>query len=491
MKKLIGLGVLVAIGIAGIVWFANRKSTATVLPPKTRPAERGDLTEKITVTGRTTPKHVWFVGPEMAVGKVKWIGPNVEVGALVREGDPLVKFDDELVQAQIDKAKADKDLAETDKRRAEAARDRAEIGRRQARKAVDDAQKYYDTVTEEKKDDKKDEEKKPADSAGTAENHNLPANRLPMGPPGAPGGAAMDPALVAQNKEALKKKAELQLEQAKDARDAADAACNEAQAAVDAADARIKAAEVGITVAKKAEKPTTILAPATGTVIKVDVMKGQIVSAQATPVLIVIGDLSNMQIRAQVGESDVARVTSGMAVRFKLDAFSENGVELTGKVARVDRIPMTNPLSSKLDPAQQLSAPVLYPVVIDIDPSKDANVAQLPAGLTANVDFILREAKGVLHVPSEALGFKPDKLTPEEDRLLAERSKGDWKPLWVHPDGAERQLVFVKTGLTGDGRTAILEVDGKLEVGMRVIIEGPPVQEAGGLFGGGKMPFKV
>jgi HlyD family secretion protein len=459
VKKLIFFLVAALIGVVGVVYFLNRKGTAASLPPKTRMVDQGSITDKITVTGRTVPNplFVYYVGTDaLPAGKVVSVNPLAEVGNRVQEGDELAKLDDVYVKAQIDQAKAKKELAESNLKKAEAGRIRAESGQTRAKKAHTAARTAYDVAEKYLKEFK-----------GKGEGE-----------------------VRAQEKFDI---AEQALNTAEAALKEADAGMQEAEAAKLAAEAQVNEAQVGITFAEKGLRPLTIKAPGSGVIIKKDVVKGQIVTPQATPVLFVIADLNQMQIIAPVGESDIGRVKIGQEVRFTVDAYSDVALGFTGRVSRIADIPLTTPLSSggqKADPATLLTAPVLYSVVIDVDPLKDKPEFRLKAGLTANVDFVLREVKDALRVPSDALGYKPDQLTPEEEKLLSERIESNWKPLWVYRQGEKPQLVFVETGVTGDGKTEITRVDGKLEPGMHVIIEGPPPKENGGLFSG-KVPLKL
>jgi HlyD family secretion protein len=453
VKKWISIALFLALGVTAVVWFLNNKPVTAAPQPRTQAVDRGDLVERISVTGRTVPRYIYPVGTDLLpAGKVVWVNSKAELGDVVKEGDELARLDDEYAKAQLEQAKAKKDAAESNVKKAEAGKLRAEAAKERAENSRKAAQKAVDTLEDTIK------------KVGDGE---------------------------------LRAKYQKELDLAKDslaAYDAglkeADAAIREAEAAKQAADGLVKEAEQGITVAQKALKPLSIKAPASGTIIKKEINLGQIVSPQATPTLFVIADLGRMQVVAQVGESDIARVKKGMIVRFKIDAYLEEVSEFQGTVRWISEVPLTTPLGTggqKVDPAAVLTAPVLYPVVVDVLPVKDKPNFKLLAGLTANVDFVLKEVSGALRVPSDALGYKPDDRTAEEEKLLTERSQGLWKPLWVQQNGSHRQLIFVQTGISSDGKTQITEVDGKLEPGMQVIVEGPPAAANGGM----KLPFKL
>jgi HlyD family secretion protein len=476
VKKWI-FGSLIVLGLAvGLYWLFTHKPAVASLPPRTQAVDIGDLAEKVSVTARTIPAHYYHVGPDLLpAGRVLWLNPKAELGDVVIADDELIRLDDEYAKAQLEQAKAKKDAAESNvkkaegaQERAQAAWDRTESSRKTAQSAVDAAQKFLDTIRANDKKDKeqeaKDKEKEPDTSRPTTGLESGAIEKLKLA------------------KESLASY-EAGIKEAK-------AAIKEADGAKQAADGLVKEAEQGIVVAQRALKSYSIKAPAGGTIVKKEVVLGQIVSPQATPTLFIIADLSKMQVVAAVNESDIARIRLGMDVRFKIDAYADEVPEFEGKVTRIAKVPLTTPLGSggqKIDPAAVLNAPVVFPVVIDVVPLKDKPNFELKAGLTANVDFVLRKAEGKLRIPSDALGYKPDQLTAEEEKALNERIESPWKPIWLHQNGQHRQLIFVQTGISSDGKTEITKVDGKLEPGMQVIIESPPAATNGGF----KLPFKL
>lgn len=135
-----------------------------------------------------------------------------------------------------------------------------------------------------------------------------------------------------------------------------------------------------------------IKAPISGTITERAVEQGQTVAASfATPTLFIIAeDLSKMQILANVDESDIGYVHTGMKARFTVQTYP--GKKFYGFVSEV-----------RLQPAT-INNVVNYIVVVDVD---NANRLLLP-GMTANIDFIIETKKKVLLVNNSALRFHPD-----------------------------------------------------------------------------------
>lgn len=146
---------------------------------------------------------------------------------------------------------------------------------------------------------------------------------------------------------------------------------------------------------------TVIRSPIDGTVIERSIDEGQTIAASfSAPTLFIIAqDLKQMQIEAQVDESDIGQIQEGQNTRFTVQAFPDR--IFTGVVRQI-----------RLQP-QTIQNVVNYTVVVD---AKNDDGLLLP-GMTATVDFIVEDKKGVLLVPNSALSFTP----PEE--LLSRQEK--------------------------------------------------------------------
>ncbi len=151
-----------------------------------------------------------------------------------------------------------------------------------------------------------------------------------------------------------------------------------------------------------------IRSPIDGTVIMRSVEPGQTVAASfSTPTLFIIAeDLSEMEIRALVDESDIGQIKEGQNVHFTVEAYIDE--EFEGTVRQVWLQPQT------------VQNVVNYTVVIDA-----ANKSGLLyPGMTATVDFMIDEVRDVLLVSNAALRFQPSESMIEEFRsAMQERMK--------------------------------------------------------------------
>lgn len=207
--------------------------------------------------------------------------------------------------------------------------------------------------------------------------------------------------------------------------------------------AQVKQAQASLNSAQTELSYTEIKAPVDGIVISKAVEVGQTVAASfETPELFSVAeDLTKMQIEASVVEADIAKVKEGQKVRFTVDSYSDD--YFYGTVTQVR------------NEATTTSNVVTYTVVIGIDNTD----MKLKPGMTANVEIITAEEKGVMLVPNQALRFYID----DSDTAKRYKDRGVWIIKNGHPE-----RVTVKIGVSDDDNTQILE--STLKIGDEVIV---------------------
>ena len=207
--------------------------------------------------------------------------------------------------------------------------------------------------------------------------------------------------------------------------------------------AQVKQAQASLNSAQTELSYTEIKAPVDGIVISKAVEVGQTVAASfETPELFSVAeDLTKMQIEASVVEADIAKVKEGQKVRFTVDSYSDD--YFYGTVTQVR------------NEATTTSNVVTYTVVIGIDNTD----MKLKPGMTANVEIITAEEKGVMLVPNQALRFYID----DSDNAKRYKDRGVWIIKNGHPE-----RVTVKIGVSDEDNTQIVESD--LKIGDEVII---------------------
>jgi hypothetical protein len=205
------------------------------------------------------------------------------------------------------------------------------------------------------------------------------------------------------------------------------------------------------------------------------------------------GDLGQMEIPAQVSESDISKVAKGARVFFNVSAFTDKEVFFTGQVKEL-----------RLMPAPSQGA-VFYTVVVTVKNQHDANGEwRLRAGMsTSGIDIVTRTVDGPNHqgiwmVPSVALDFQLDEAyyPPGVKEKPVSPYGDDWKLVWVL-DGTKPQPMFVKVGVSGKAEDPLMglraepytqvewppdlttpPVPGKPETYPRLITAAPPVKKS-------------
>ena len=186
-------------------------------------------------------------------------------------------------------------------------------------------------------------------------------------------------------------------------REAAVAQVSSAQASVAQAQAAVAEANVDL-------QRTTITSPIGGVVIDRKVDEGMTVAAQfqAPELFTIARDLDNMQVKAEVSEADIGRVTEGSPVKFSVDAYP--GKEFNGAVIQVRSAP------DKGVEGQAASNVVVYGVLVDA-----SNPEQLlKPGMTATVEILAEKLDKALVVPGQALRYVP----PSENEKDEDEGKG-------------------------------------------------------------------
>jgi HlyD family secretion protein len=163
------------------------------------------------------------------------------------------------------------------------------------------------------------------------------------------------------------------------------------QSGATVADAGVKSARVALDRARQNLSYTSIYAPIDGVVVERNVQQGQTVAASlsAPQLFLIANDLSQMQILAQVGESDIAQIKEGQPVSFTVQALTGQTFKGTVKQVRLQSTTTDNVVN--------------YTVVVSV-PNTDGKL--LP-GMTARVQFLTKEADNVLKVSNAALRYKP------------------------------------------------------------------------------------
>lgn len=223
-----------------------------------------------------------------------------------------------------------------------------------------------------------------------------------------------------------------------------------AQAQIAALDAQIDQARIAIRTAQANLAYTRITAPGDGTVLAITAQQGQTVNAaQSAPTIAVLGDLTRMEVHAQISEADIGRVQPGQPVWFTVlgapdrrhDAVLESVAPAPDSIVNDSSIGGTSPASASS------SGAVYYNGRFTV-PNPDGH---LRTYMTAEVHIVMGAAQDVLTVPSMALG------DPQDDgryRLQVQGSDGTLSERVVSVGLNDKVIAEITEGLA-EGETVV------------------------------------
>src|SRR2546429_2031207 len=250
-----------------------------------------------------------------------------------------------------------------------------------------------------------------------------------------------------------------QLEQAQTAFNVAEAIANSSTHQVDQARA-------GVQEARDQLSKTTIVAPMTGRITRLAVEEGEVAVpgtfSRETGLLLTVSDLSVIQVKVNVDETDVVRIHLADSVEVSIDAFPDT--TFTGRVTKVSDSSVRDATSAATG---QNDRAVDYEVEITLDkPPTD-----IRPDLSATARIVTDTRKHALSIPIIALTVRENKTGATESRpadTAAARKKKETEGVFVVKDGVAN-FRPVKVGVAGD---EYFEVTEGLKPG-ETIVAGP------------------
>lgn len=238
-----------------------------------------------------------------------------------------------------------------------------------------------------------------------------------------------------------------------------------AKASVQASVYVVKSSKAALDDAKENLRKTTVLSPISGTVSKLDVKEGERVvgtSQFAGTEMLRIADLNNMEVRVDVNENDIIRISIGDTTIIDVDAYTHLGKKFKGIVTQI-----ANTAKDKVS----ADAVTVFEVKIKVLPSSYADLkaggSQHPfkPGMTASVDIITKTKANIITVPlaavtvrtaseledaenidEEGSASKTEKRNRKKDKEKNEKEK-KIELIFVNDNGVAK-VVKVETGIS-------------------------------------------
>ena len=195
----------------------------------------------------------------------------------------------------------------------------------------------------------------------------------------------------------------------------------EAQRAnVRAAQFSIQSAQASLRDAKENLRKTTIYSPVNGTVSKLNVEQGERVvgtSQMAGTEIMRLANLNNMEVRVNVNENDIVRVTLGDTADIEVDSYTTAGRKFKGIVTEVANTAnglggaagaASSALSTDAVTEFEVKIKILNSSYTDLSAKLGGRGFPFKPGMTASVEVITDRKSGVLAVPIAAVTTRAD-----------------------------------------------------------------------------------
>ncbi|MBA2243833.1 MAG: efflux RND transporter periplasmic adaptor subunit [Gemmatimonadetes bacterium] len=209
-----------------------------------------------------------------------------------------------------------------------------------------------------------------------------------------------------------------------------------AQAQSEAARFGIAQAEAQLSEAREALRKTTIVAPMSGRVTRLNIEEGEtaVVGTMNNPgsLLLTIADLSEMEARVKVDETDVPHLNHGDSATVRIDAFP--GQSFLGRVTRIANS-ATQSTATQAPGAQTQAVDFEVVVTLQEPPT------ELRPDLSATAEIVTATRENALSVPMLALTVRdPEGM---KFRTGTEDAPPGATTVERHPASAEVEGVFV------------------------------------------------
>ena len=228
-----------------------------------------------------------------------------------------------------------------------------------------------------------------------------------------------------------------------------------ARASVDAARYVVKSSQAALDDANENLRKTTMYAPISGTVSKKSVLKGERVvgtSQFAGTEMLRLADLNLMEVRVDVNENDIIRISDGDTAIIDVDAYSYLEKKFKGVVTQIAN---TAKDKASADAVTEFEVKIRILRSSFIELEEDGYKHPFKPGMTASVEIITETKPDVLSVPLSAVTVRNAselEANDEEDKSKVGSSNDSKDDETVEViflnEGGVAKIFKVKTGLS-------------------------------------------
>jgi len=248
-----------------------------------------------------------------------------------------------------------------------------------------------------------------------------------------------------------------------------------AQASKESAYYNVQSAAASVNEAKDNLGRTTIYAPMSGTISKLDAELGErVVGTQqmAGTEILRVANLAEMEVEVEVNENDIVKIAVGDSAIVEVDAYL--GKEFQGVVTEISNSAADN-LTADQVTNFEVKVKILKKSYQELIEGKPENYSPFRPGMTATVDIITSKKKNIIGVPISAIVIKNDttsakKTTDKNSKPVSSSQKTNTNETFecvFVKNGDEARLQVIKTGIQDDTN---IEISEGLKVGDEVII---------------------
>lgn len=254
---------------------------------------------------------------------------------------------------------------------------------------------------------------------------------------------------------------------AKSAYEVAKAEVTAAEENVKGADFSVKSAEASVKEAGENLYKTTIYAPVSGTISKLNIEKGERVAGasqfSAGTEILRIANLAIMEVIVSVNENDIVRVSLNDTTLVEVDSYLNR--KFKGIVTEIATSANVSGISADQVTNFDVKIRMLPESYSDLIPAGSPNVSPFRPGMSATVDIQTETAMNVLAVPIQAVTTREDstkiekKEQPKKETQkdeIAKRTEPLQEYVFIVKDG-QAKLQKVKTGIQDNSHIFITE----------------------------------
>jgi HlyD family secretion protein len=219
-----------------------------------------------------------------------------------------------------------------------------------------------------------------------------------------------------------------------------------AQASKEAAYYNVESAVATVKEASDNLGRTTIYAPVSGTISRLDVELGETVlgtQQMAGTEMMRVADLNNMEVEVDVNENDIVKISIGDSAKVEVDAYLKK--EFKGIVTSISNSASTT-LSADQVTNFKVKIRILKESYADLTKGKSPNFSPFRPGMTATVDIITTRKENVVAVPISAVVMRTDTTAARKNYMDEKADKDGESDVPVVKNEKRYECVFVKSG---------------------------------------------